>query len=242
MPQTAIQLYTLREMDAPLPEILDAVGKAGYDGVEFAHRVLDADVEACAAVMDEHDLDAVGAHVDIEELEAGVPNADAYETLGVSRLIVAYLDESHFDSEMAVAETAETLDELAWTAAQAGFELGYHNHAHELAAVGSQPALEALLEETSRIVFELDIGWAHAGGVDPAGILDAHGARIHLVHVTDVTAEGESAELGEGEVDLERVLAVARRVGVDQYVYEHDAPEDPEASLAHGAHELRELL
>lgn len=242
MPQTAIQLYTLREMDATMPEILEAVGEAGYDGVEFAHRILDADIDACAEVMAEYDLDAAAAHVGIDELEDGVPNADAYEKLGVERLVVAYLGEEHFESEMAVAETAETLDELALTAADAGFEVGYHNHEHELVEVGGQHALEALMEETERVVFELDVGWAHAGGADPAGIIENHGARIPLAHLTDVTADGESAELGEGEVDLESIVAVAERFGVDWYVYENDEPADPEASLAHGAHELRELL
>jgi len=244
MVRTGIQLYTLREMDATVPEILDAVGKAGYDSVEFAYRVLedDTDVERCAEVMDEHGLEAAAAHVSLDELEDGVPHADAYETLGVERLVLAYLGESHFESEMAIAETAELLDDLAFTAAEAGFELGYHNHDHELVEVGGEHALETLMEETSRVVYELDIGWTHAGGADPAGILEDHGAIIPMAHVTDVSEAGESAELGEGEVDYGSVMPVARRVGVEWYIYENDDPEDLAESLAHGAHELRELL
>ncbi|PSP71903.1 sugar phosphate isomerase/epimerase, partial [Halobacteriales archaeon QH_6_68_27] len=36
MVRTAINLYSVRELDLPMPEILDRVAAAGYDGVQFS--------------------------------------------------------------------------------------------------------------------------------------------------------------------------------------------------------------
>lgn len=46
MARTAVQLYTLRDLDESLPAILDRIGETSLDGVEFAHRFSDSDTEA----------------------------------------------------------------------------------------------------------------------------------------------------------------------------------------------------
>jgi len=63
MVDIAVQLYTLRSLDASLPELLDRVGAVGYDGVEFAYRVRESPVEDVLAALDRNGLDAASAHV-----------------------------------------------------------------------------------------------------------------------------------------------------------------------------------
>ena len=89
---------------------------------------------------------------------------------------------------------------------------------------------------------ELDVGWAAAGGGDPAAILAELGSRGSVVHFKDVDVETRTpVEIGEGDVDMQACADAARAADADWFIYEHDYPEDPVASIDHGAEFLRDL-
>ncbi|ELY97635.1 sugar phosphate isomerase/epimerase family protein [Natrialba aegyptia] len=247
MVKTAIQLYTLRELDESLPSVLRRVGETSFDGVEFAGA--DDPIPETATVLADTGLTAAGVHVDIESLEddldAVVSDAAA---LGTERLTVPYLAVEHFSTTDAVRETGTRLETLATRLEMRGFELGYHNHDHEFIAVERQgrsddgrSAFERLIEGTDEsLSIELDVGWAVAAGYDPVALLEQLEGRVPLVHIKDV-ADGRPVELGEGEVDLEACVTAARDAGVEWLIYEHDEPADPVASLERGAEVLESL-
>ncbi|MFW6318324.1 MAG: sugar phosphate isomerase/epimerase family protein [Halorubrum sp.] len=253
MVDIAVQLYTLRSLDAPLSEALDRVGAAGYDGVEFAYRVGEEPVGDVLAALDRNGLDAASAHVPIEALE-DVPaewlegefevTLDLYDRLGVDTLVVPWLDPEHFESAAAVDAAADRLDALAAAVDAEGVRFAYHSHDQEFASVDGAPAIERLLARTDdRVGFEIDVGWALACGADPAALIDEHADRITHVHAADVDVDrGESVALGEGDVDFDAVVASAQKADVEWLVYEHDDPEDPIASIETGAAGLREAL
>ncbi|MFC7325678.1 sugar phosphate isomerase/epimerase family protein [Halorubrum rutilum] len=253
MVNVAVQLYALRSLDAPLPELLDLVGRAGYDGVEFAYRARESPTDEVLAALDRNGLDAASAHVPIEALEDAPPEAleahfdetvDRCDRLGVDTLVVPWLDPEHFESAAAVDAVAARLDDLAGALDAEGLRLAYHNHDGEFATVDGDPAIERLLGRTDdRVGFEVDVGWALAGGADPAALIDRHADRITHVHAADVdVARGESVALGEGDLDLDSVVASARGAGVEWLVYEHDDPADPVASIERGERALRDAL
>ncbi|MBX0323994.1 sugar phosphate isomerase/epimerase [Halomicroarcula sp. F13] len=225
---TAVQLWTLRDLDASTPALLDRVAAAGYDGVEFAGI---EDPPETARAMDDAGLVAAGAHVDADELRADPAGVAAeLTTLAVPYVVVPYLDPDHFADAATVAETAAMLDDLA---AQFDRPLLYHNHDHEFVPVGTETAFDRLAAETA-VGFELDVGWAAAAGRDPAALLSDLAGRVPVVHVKDVTAAGEPTELGEGVVDLPGVVEAARDAGTEWLVFEHDDPADPMASMENG--------
>ncbi|EMA64463.1 sugar phosphate isomerase/epimerase family protein [Halorubrum lipolyticum] len=253
MVDIAVQLYTLRSLDASLPELLDRVGEAGYDGVEFAYRVRESPVEDVLAALERNDLDAASAHVPIEALEDAPAEAledefdetvDFYDRLGVDTLVVPWLDAEHFESAAAVDAAAARLDDIAAALDAAGVRLAYHNHDQEFATVGDAPALERLIDRTDdRVGFEIDAGWALVGGSDPAALIDRRTDRVTHVHAADADVDrGESVALGEGDVDLDAVVASARNADCEWLVYEHDDPADPIASVEQGAKVLRDAL
>ena len=243
MVHTAIQLYTLRHIDEPLPTVLDAVGETDFNGVEFANRVRESDPEAIENALARTGLDAASPHVALDTLEDDPEATMAlYDRLGCETLIVPYLDPERFESAASVSAVADRLQDVAKTVAERGFELQYHNHDHEFVPCGEHTAMDELLEATDeRVGFELDAGWANAGGVDPAELLDRYGDRISHVHFADADASGAATELGEGDLDVERTADAARQAGVEWYVYEHDEPTDPHESLEHGAELLADL-
>ncbi|WP_128905541.1 sugar phosphate isomerase/epimerase family protein [Halorubrum amylolyticum] len=100
--------------------------------------------------------------------------------------------------------------------------------------------LGRLASRTDELTFEVDVGWATAGGYDPADVFDLLGDRLSLIHVADVTRTRRfppafrSVPPGEGILDLERVLRASRETGADWLVFEDDHPSDPEAVVYRG--------
>ncbi|MBV0901674.1 sugar phosphate isomerase/epimerase family protein [Haloarcula salina] len=234
--QTAIQLWTLRTLREPLSAVLDRVAAAGYDAVEFAGV---GDPGASRRALDDAGLGVVGAHVGIDALQSEQSAvARQLDALEVPFVVVPYLDVDHFADADAVAATATMLDTLDATYDR---PLLYHNHDHEFAALDGETAYDRLIDETS-VGFELDAGWARAAGRDPVDLLDRLDGRAPVVHLKDVTAEGEPTALGDGVLELEAVVAAAREAGTEWLVFEHDEPDDPEAAITNGIDGLRALL
>ncbi len=241
MARTAVQLYTLRAIDEPLSTVLESVAETSFDGVEFAHRVADADTERIVETLEETGLAVAAAHVGLDRLEADYEEETAlYDRLGCTDLVVPWLDPSHFESEEGIASVAERLDSVARSLSEDDFTLHYHNHDQEFVDCGEHTAMDELLARTDdSIGFEIDLGWANAAGADPVSLLGRYADRISHVHVADTDAESMACvELGEGDLDLDACIDAARDAGVEWYVYEHDAPDDPHESLVRGAETL----
>ncbi|MDG5759070.1 sugar phosphate isomerase/epimerase [Natronococcus sp. A-GB1] len=245
MPKTAINLYSVRDLDNSLSEVLERVADVGYDGVQFAgeYSPLYDDPDALAETLDARRLEATPPHVDIETLENDRDAVrEAYAPLGIDGVVVPWLDPERFESATAVDETAARLDALAADLAEDGWELFYHNHDHEYADLDEGAAFERFLESTD-VGLELDVGWALAAGDDPAERLRKLEGRVRTVHLKDMDLGGTEpafAELGEGDVDVQACVEAAADAGAEWLVYEHDDPDDPAASLAHGAAFLRD--
>lgn len=236
----AIQLFTLRDLDAALPDLLARVGETAFEGVEFA-GLGESDPGEIRAALDDAGLEAAAAHVGVQELDADLDGVvETYRRLDCDRVVVPYLDESHFASEDAVVDTARRLSELDDRLADRDVRLGYHNHDHEFVALDGRSAFELLADETD-VDLELDVGWATAAGYDPTDLLADLRGRVPVVHLKDVAGD-RPVELGDGDVDAEACVRAAREAGTEWLVYEHDEPDDPEKSLEHGAATLSGLL
>ncbi|WP_058994658.1 sugar phosphate isomerase/epimerase [Haloarcula sp. CBA1127] len=234
--QTAIQLWTLRELREPLSDVLDRIAAAGYDGVEFAGI---GDPGASRRVLDEAGLGIAGVHVQLEDLQSDPRTVgNQARTLDAPSLVLPYLDDDHFASESAVESTATLLEMLA-----ADFDrpLLYHNHDHEFVPLGDGTAFDALVDQTT-IGFEFDAGWAHAAGQDPVALIRRLDGRVPVVHLKDMTADGEPTALGDGVVPLKAVVDAAREAGTEWLVFEHDNPEDPVDAIQVGIDGMTPLL
>ena len=244
MVRTAINLYSVRELDESTERILERVADAGYDGVQFSGGFGDATAEEVGDLLDELDLDVTAPHVGIEDLEENLEEtyADYHDVLGCDGAVVPYLGEEHFESAEATDETAERLESLAGRLEERGWTLHYHNHAHEFVDLGETTAFERFIDETT-IGIELDVGWAEVGGADPAELLRRLGDRAELVHMKDMDTSVERGfvEIGEGDVDMRACADAAREIGSEWLIYEHDEPENPIESIEAGAQFLNGL-
>jgi sugar phosphate isomerase/epimerase len=233
---TAIQLWTLRELQEPLSAVLDRISAAGYDGVEFAGI---GDPGASRRALDETGLGIAGVHVQLEDLQSDPRTVgNQVRTLDAPYIVLPQLDDDHFASESAIESTATLL-----TALDEGFDrpLLYHNHDHEFLPLGDGTAFDALVDQTT-IGFEFDAGWAHVAGQDPVALIRRLDGRVPVVHLKDMTEDGEPTALGEGVVALQAVVDAAREAGTEWLVFEHDNPEDPADAIQAGIDGMRPLL
>jgi sugar phosphate isomerase/epimerase len=103
-----------------------------------------------------------------------------------------------------------------------------------------------LVDATTHLAFELDVGWATAAGVKPVALIERLGDRLPVVHLKDVRVDpaaprgGRPVDLGAGDVDLRGCRRAAERAGVEWLVFEHDAPGDPEQSVRDAASWLQD--
>jgi sugar phosphate isomerase/epimerase len=254
--QYAVQLYSLR--DLPLDERVERVVRAGFDGVELVG--LDP--------VETGSLSVVGAHVDVAAVEADPTGVvDRCRANGTTTVVVPSLDPAAFVDD-AVEGTAARLDRLAGRVDDAGGRLCYHNHEFEFEfapgiaddrrgpergdaanrggdGAGEGTPFDRLVAATTRLAFEVDVGWATAAGVDPVALLGRIGDRVPRLHLKDVRVDptaprgGVPVDLGRGDVDLRGCLRAAASAGIEWTVFEHDAPDDPGKSVRDAAAWLR---
>jgi len=239
--RVALGLYTLRAADPPLPEVLEAVGRAGYDGVEFAFRVEEADPVAVVDALSTTGLAVTGAHVGPEFAERFDGLVARYRSLGCPTLVLSRLEDRHFRSADSVERAADLLSEYAERVENAGLAFQYHTHEREFRRHDGEYAFDRLVAGTDDVGFVLDAGWAAAAGADPVAVLERHGERVPAVHLADVDAAGEQVSLGDGVLDVEGCARAAREAGVEWLVYEHDDPADPLAEMRAAVGQLRRL-
>ena len=120
----------------------------------------------------------------------------------------------------------------------AGQILCYHNHHHEFQRVASKPVLEILYAETDPryLQGEPDTYWVQHGGGDPVTWCTRLNGRLPILHLKDYTVTTDSkvtyAEIGNGNLNWEKILTAADAAGCQWYVVEQDScPGDPFDSL-----------
>jgi len=226
--QTAIQLYTVRDVEKPLPEIIADVGEADFDGVEFAYRVEDADRDAVRTALDDAGLQAASAHIGIDAIEADLDAVvAAADTLGYDDVVVPWLDPEHWGDRRGGRGDRRPTLRTRRGSSEAGLTMHYHNHDQEFVETDEGVAFELLADQTD-FMLELDAGWALAGGADPIELLHRYGDRISHVHLKDVNLDSDEVPaLGEGDLDIPAVAEAAHEIGAEWLVYENDQPATP---------------
>ncbi len=130
---------------------------------------------------------------------------------------------------------ASTYNELGKRCRDAGLRLAYHNHNWELVNQGA--VLTVLMNDTSAelVSLVLDTAWAYIAEMSVGTLLRRYGERIAYLHIKDVR-QGKFCELGTGEIDHDRTLALSQSYDIEWLVVEQDdtsltAEESMEANM-----------
>ncbi|MBP1660662.1 MAG: Sugar phosphate isomerase/epimerase, partial [Candidatus Aminicenantes bacterium] len=125
-----VQLYSVREQAAKdLPAVLEAVGKMGYQGVEFAgYYGWEGKPKELRRLLDANGLKCCGTHTGIETVtgDALKATAELHHILGSTFLIVPSL---RAEGAQGWLDAAKQFNEIAAKAKALGMRVGYHAHA-----------------------------------------------------------------------------------------------------------------
>ncbi|MGF6492574.1 sugar phosphate isomerase/epimerase [Luteibacter sp. 621] len=231
-----IQLYMVLDAYPKDPAgTLKTLKSIGYTEIE---AIVTSTAETLRDQLKEAGLACPSMHFDSMGFDKGV---GAAHTLG-SKYIVSSMLPGIMQKEKGgsgeptytlddAKRTAEYANKLGQKAKAAGLQYAYHNHHLEFTDVGGGKTFyDVLLAETDHtlVQFELDCGWVHAGGKNPADYFKANPGRIPLMHAKDFlpgnAKDYPGAELGRGTLDYKPIMAAADASGLKHCFVEQEGP------------------
>ncbi len=229
-----VQLYTVRgAMEENVERTLERVAAIGYTELEFA-GYFDLSPQQIRTALDENGLSAPAAHVPLEMLEDQWDSVvDLAGTVGHDYLVVPWIEPANRTSLDDYRAMAERFNRVGERAKEAGLAFGYHNHDFEFEPLDGQIPFDVLVEETdpALVAFEMDLFWIIKAGGDPFTYFRDHPGRFPLVHVKDMSGDGEMVEVGAGSIDFASLFVRSDEAGIRHYFVEHDNPVDPFESI-----------
>jgi sugar phosphate isomerase/epimerase len=244
--RVGLQLYSVRgDCAKDLPGVLRAVGKMGYEGVEFA-GYYDRAAAELRKMLDDNGLKCCGTHTGLDTLasEKLAETVEFNRVLGNRFLMVPSLPAERTASVAALQETARIFTELAAKVKDRGMLVGYHAHAGDFKKLeGGETPWDILFTHAGpEVLMQLDTSNCLAGGGDPVAVLKKYPGRSLTIHVKEHGKEG--ATIGEGEVNWAAVLRECRTTGgTEWFVVEQESYRGaPLDSVKESLAGLRKLL
>ncbi|RVV96509.1 sugar phosphate isomerase/epimerase, partial [Mesobaculum littorinae] len=156
----AVQMYTLRDYGT-LEEQLQAVEDAGVTAIETV-GTHDVTAEEMTALLDEHGIEVISSHVQLDTLRDGIEDSVAFnKAIGNDTITVPYLAEEQRPTDAeGWQELGEELGGLAAELAAEDMRLAYHNHDFEMVDYDGRTALELMFEAAGpELLAEIDLAW-----------------------------------------------------------------------------------
>jgi sugar phosphate isomerase/epimerase len=238
-----VQLYSVRQAASKdLPAVLEAVGKIGYKGVEFAgYYGWESKPAELRKLLDGNGLRCCGTHTGIDTVSGDKLKATAelHAILGNTFLIVPSLQAKDAQGWL---DLAKRFNEIAAKAKELGMRVGYHAHAGDFRKLGDTTSWEIFFDNTAPdVIMQNDTGNCMSGGGDPVAILKKYPGRSASVHLKEFGGP-EAAVIGQGVVPWARVFDVCETTaGTVWYVVEHEVGDDPMGNIKGCLEGLRKM-
>ena len=245
----AAQLYTLRDFLRTPAEIrasLEKVSSMGYEAVQLS-ALGPIEPAALKEITDGLGLHIIATHIDFDRICAE-PQAviEDHQIWQCKNVAVGSMPESYRDRE-GFARFAREASAAAAPLIEAGLTFSYHNHSFEFERIDHRTGMDILFEESDpkRFFAELDTYWIQHGGANPVTWIRKLAGRMSVVHLKDMAMSGREqrfAEVGEGNLEWEPILAACREAEIEWYIVEQDTcPGDPFDSLEKSLQNLRSM-
>jgi sugar phosphate isomerase/epimerase len=237
-----LELYSVRgELAKDLPGTITAVGKMGYEVVEFYAPYLNWTTETAKDVRKRLDDLGVKCHSTHNSgpsfTEDGLKKAiELNQIIGSKYLIMSSAPRATgIDSWKTVAQQLTSISEKL---KPLGLATGYHNHQIEWRPLEGQRPMDVIAAGTPKdVVLQFDVGTCVEVGADPIAWINAHPGRIKSVHCKDWSKEkGYAVAFGEGDAPWKQIFeAVEKNGGVEYYLVEQEiaGPDGEFAMVRH---------
>jgi len=239
-----LQLYSVREQCAKdLPPVLEAVGKMGYNGVEFA-GYYGREAKALRKLLDDNGLVCCGTHTALNTVTGDALKAtiEFNQILGNRFLIVPSMPRERMASREALLETAKMFNELADKVRAEKMRIGYHAHGGDFSKIEGETAWDIFFGQCKpQVVMQLDTGNCMDGGGDPVAALKKFPGRATTIHLKEHGGAAD-AVIGEGDVKWKEIFELCEAGGTRWYIVEHERKSaDPVAEVKRCLEGLRKM-
>lgn len=263
LPKIGVQLYTLRnEMTKDPIKTLAAVASAGYKQIELmdvmdANQLMpiakDKGLYASSAFLKWNILGETKPAADITTLDQSIEQAVKHN---LKYLVFGYIGKGNREKADQFQATAERSNKAGEKCKKAGIQLCYHHHSFEFQTLdGGKSGMDIFIDQFDKdlVKFEIDVFWAAIGGWDPVQTLEKLAGRVAQVHLKDLPPKTSPIfdeglvpkeafkEVGAGGIDMKSVLAVSKKIGVEQCHVEQDQSPDPVQSIQLSLNNLRKI-
>ena len=248
MNRIGVQLYTVRAMlntEAEAMTAIRAIKEIGYDSVQlFRTGEMEKTAGWCKICAE------LGMPINsiLGSLEDCEQNAEALFALCKQYNIPDLGISSPIRTEADAIPFIARVNAFAAKAKENGLTFSYHNHGHEFIKTEcGKTVMELFLEGfDANVSFMPDTYWIHDGGFDVRRFLELAEGRVKILHMKDLvrTAEGHTfAPVGDGNLYMEGITALAMQQGIEHFVVEQDkCAEDPLVCLQRSYNCLKKLL
>ena len=239
----ALQLYSVRkELPKDFTGVIAAIGKMGYQGVEFAgYHGWDARPVELRKLLDDNGLKCCGTHTGLNTLDGDnlKRTIELHKTLGNKFLICPNLSAKDADGWL---EFAKKFNDISARAKEDGMFVGYHSHASDFKKFDGKTAWEIFFDNTNAdVVHQLDTGNTLDGGGDPLALIKKYPGRTKTTHIKEHGGP-PAAAVGEGTIDWPTLLNAYESVGgTEWYIVEHETGNHPLESVKTCIENLRKM-
>ncbi len=157
-------------------------------------------------------------------------------TLGQHWVVSPWMDESMRDNYDDFKGYMDVFNKCGELCKQHGMKFGYHNHDFEFSeSLNGQELFDIMMQslDPTLVSMELDIGNLYNGGAVALDVMKKYPGRFDIIHVKDEIpstggeAKYESTILGQGIVDTQKVLELAKdKGGTYCYIIEQESYGD----------------
>jgi sugar phosphate isomerase/epimerase len=213
------------------------------------------------AMLDRYGLSAPSIHIDLPTLQENMEAvAEAAHVVGHKYVGIAMIPDEMRQTIDDYKKTIDIFNEVGAKAKKHGLTFFYHNHGYGHAQMDGTIPFQMILDHTDvdLVKMQLDVFWFTAAKVDPIHYLESNPGRFVSLHVKDMselkTFAGDGGNMGEwmglfpyladagaGVLDLEKILAAAKKTGVRHFFLEKDLTPEPEKALKNSISHLSDL-
>lgn len=236
------QYYTLRDFTKTIEDFEETCRKVkeiGYQIIQISGTPLKA--ADMRPIIDKYGLEVVTSHRNFDDFKNNLDEIIDYnKTLGGRLCGVGSMPQEYWQSEEKVTQFIQEVNEIAAKLKEQGMVFGYHNHAFEFGKRGDERIMNRLIAETDpeNVMFIVDTYWLQFGGVNPAAFIRKLGKRAMAIHFKDYNLKlenwgaAEIAEVGEGNLDWDDIIAACDEAGAEWALVEQDTcNRDPFESM-----------
>ena len=235
----SLQLYTTRNFQ-PYEKILQFVSKIGITNIEL-FGLENINTEEFKKIKEDFQISFKSSHFSFEALKDTSNIIGKAKDLNVKHLIVPAppIKGNSFEDQFSMNESewvsfGKELSSYITVFTNEGLTLGYHNHSFEFIPLESQKLpIECVMDQNENLKFEIDIGWAIAGGADPKKWIERYSEKIVACHLKDffdsennMLDHENQTTVGSGFINWKDIISDMHKTNCELFILEHDDPKD----------------